>query len=184
MLFGAVGIPKELTVEANPAEGIRWTFIAATNLQPYACWNMAKALKRGLGTSTNLIEAYAWLRVFADTPPGSVVGRVEANELVLKLDIDSLQEARTLAAQFKARNWRQPVVRVIPEDDPRLKVQGIIFGTKYQSAVINGKSVGEGEYVQIPLNPRTLLVKCLKIKKNSVLVTVDGEDVPRLLKLK
>jgi hypothetical protein len=32
--------------------------------------------------------------------------------------------------------------------------------------------------------PGTLTIKCLKIEKNSVLITVEGEDTPRLLHLR
>lgn len=37
LLFGAPGIPQTLTVRPNHAEGIRWTFRAATTFHPHAC---------------------------------------------------------------------------------------------------------------------------------------------------
>jgi hypothetical protein len=184
LLFGAPGIPKALAVQPNHTEGIRWTFLAATNFHPQACWNMAKALRQGLGTSINLVEAYAWLKLFADTLPGSIVGRVEMNELALKLDTDALQQAQNLAAQFKAGNWHPPVTRAIPEGDPRLKLSGITFGIRTPLAVVNGKTLAEGESATVSVKPGTLTIKCLKIQKDSVLITVEGEDQPRLLQLK
>ena len=48
LLFGAPGLPQELSGQPNQTEGIRWTFIAATTLHAYACWNMGKALRQGL----------------------------------------------------------------------------------------------------------------------------------------
>lgn len=184
LLFGALGIPKNLTVQPNQTEGVRWTFTAATNFHPNACWNMSKALRQGLGTSTNLVGAYAWLKLFAETPAGSVVGRMEMNGLALKLDTTALQEAENLAAQFKAGNWQAPVIRIIPEGDHRFRLGGITFGSKGALAVLNGKTFSEGESAKILLKPGTLAIKCLKIEKESVLIAVEGEDEPRILHLK
>ncbi|MEI8042557.1 MAG: tetratricopeptide repeat protein [Verrucomicrobiota bacterium] len=184
LLFGAPGIPNNLTVRPNPAEGIRWTFMAATNFHAHACWNMGKALRHGLGVSTNLVAAYAWLSLFANTTPGSIVGRVQMNELALQLDTAALQEAQNLAAQFKAGNWQAPLTRAIPEGDSRLKLSGITFGAKTPLAVVNGKTLSEGESAAISVKPGTLTIKCLKIEKDSVLITVEGEDAPRLLRLR
>jgi hypothetical protein len=183
LLFGAPGIPAKLSVQPNQIEGIRWTFVAATNHHPYACWNMAKALSQGLGTGTNLIAAYAWLKLFSDTT-GSTSGRVQMNELALKLDIASLQSAQDLAVLFKAGKWQAPVIRLIPEGDARLKLNGITFGGNAPLAVINGKTLSEGETVKIFIKPTTLAIKCLKIEKDYVTVTIEGEDCPRILRAK
>ncbi len=183
LLFGAPGIPNNLTVRPNPAEGIRWTFMAATNFHPRACWNMGKALRDGLGTSTNLVAAYAWLSLFANTSSGWAVGRTQMNELALHLDTAALQQAQNLVLQFKAGNWQLPPSQAIPEGDPRLKLSGITLGS-HPLAIINGRSLSEGEATQISLKPGTLTIKCLKIQADSVLITVDGEDTPRLLRLK
>ena len=89
LLFGAHGIPNNLSVSPNQTEGTRWMFMAATNYPARACWNMGKAMRQGLGASTNLIAAYAWLSLFANTPPGFIVDRsqisVAANGLLHKV---------------------------------------------------------------------------------------------------
>lgn len=184
LLFGAPGIPTKLSVQPNQTEGIRWTFLAATNHHPYACWNMAKALSQGLGTSTNLIAAYAWLKLFSETSSGSIMGRVQMNELALKLDGASLQSAQNLAVLFKAGNWQAPVARLIPEGDARLKLNGITYGGNAPLAVINGKTLSEGETIKILIKPTTLTIKCLKIEKDCATVAIEGEDCPRILRAK
>ncbi len=184
LLFGAPGIPDTFTVRANHTEGIRWTFMAATNFHAYACRNMAKALRQGLGTSTNLVAACAWLSLLATIPPGFVSARYELNELALQLDTGALQQAQSLAAQFKAGHWQAPLVRAVPEGDRRLKLGGITFGGKTPLAVINGRTLSEGESATIPVKPGTLTIKCLKIERDSVLIAVAGEDSPRTLRLK
>lgn len=183
LLFGASGIPSDQTVKPVPTEGIRWTFQAATNLHVHAYWNMSKALQRGLGVSINPIEAYAWLQLFAESAPGSIVGRVELNAMALKLDTPTIQQAQKLAAQFKSGNWQRPVTRAIPEGTTSLKLNGIAGG-KTPLAIINGKTFAEGESGTIPFKPVPLAVKCLKIDKDTVTIAVDGEDAPRVLRLK
>jgi type II secretory pathway component PulC len=106
------------------------------------------------------------------------------NELALKLDTTSLQQAQNLAARFKAGDWQAPVVRSIPEGDARLKLNGITFGGRTPMAVINGKTLSEGESAKLRIEPRNLNIKCLKIEKDSVVVAIEGEDAPRLLRLK
>jgi hypothetical protein len=184
LLSGAFGNPQTLGVRPSPTEGIRWTFMAATNFHAYACWNMAKALPQGLGASTNLVAAYAWLSLYANTASGSILGRVKMNELALQLDTGAIQQAQNLAAQFKAGNWQAPVPRAIPEGDPRLRLSGITFGGRTLLAVINGKTLSEGESATVSVKPGTLTIKCLKIEKDSVLITVEGEDTPCLLHLR
>ena len=178
LLFGGPGIPQAFAVKPNHAEGIRWTFMAATNHHPGACHNMATALREGYGTRTNLVEAYAWLKLYAGTVPGSTLGRGEMNRLALQMDTDALGQAEALAAEFRAGKWRPPVARAIPEGDPRLKLGGITFGGQHSLAVINGKTLSEGEFASVSVKPGTLTIKCLKIEKDSVLITVEGEDTP------
>ena len=106
------------------------------------------------------------------------------NELALQLDTGALQQAQRLAAQFKAGHWQAPLIRAIPEGDARLKLGGITFGGRIPLAVINGKTLSEGESATVSVTPGTLTIKCLKIEKESVLISVEGEDAPRFLHLR
>jgi hypothetical protein len=63
LLFGAVGNSKAQSIQPSPAEGVLWTFQAATNFHPGACLNMSKAYQQGIGVGINAVEAYAWLQV-------------------------------------------------------------------------------------------------------------------------
>jgi len=145
---------------------------------------MAKALSQGLGTSTNLICAYAWLKLYSETMEGAIVGKVYMNELALKLDTLSLQKGQDLAGQFNAGRREAPVIRSIPDGDPRLRLNGITFGSRTPFAVINGKTVSEGETTRISVKQQTLEIKCLKIEKGFVTIKIEGEESPRTLRVK
>jgi hypothetical protein len=178
LLFGGVGIPKEQTVRANPPEGIRWTFQAATNFHPYAMRDMSRAFQQGLGVSTNSIQAYAWQQLYAETRPGDIVGKVELNQLALKLDSAVIKQAQQLAAEFRQGHWSQPVVRVV-SNDGSLTLNSIIFG-KTPLAIISGKTFAEGESGKVTIRGQgSVVIKCLRIEKDSVTISVEGEDAPR-----
>ncbi len=69
--------------------------------------------------------------------------------------------------------WRQ-----LFDQYARRTLGGITFGTKRSMAVINGKTLSEGESAAVSVKPGTLTIKCLKIERDSVLITIDGEAAP------
>jgi len=181
LLFGDTGLPANQSVKANPPEGIRWTFEAATNQNVKAFLNMSKAFQNGIGVNTNLIEAYAWLQLYAEHE--SIMGRIRLNQMALKLDTKSLSEVQRRAAQFKAGQWQAPAARKLAEGDSRLKLNGITLG-KSPLAMINGKTLSEGESATISLKEMVLKIKCIQIKQDAVLISIEGESESRWLTLK
>jgi hypothetical protein len=181
LLFGDAGIPANQSVKANPSEGIRWTFEAATNQNVKAFLNMSKAFQNGIGVNTNLVEAYAWLQLYAEHD--SILGQTRLNQMALKLDTKSIQEAQAMASQFKAGHWPTLAACKLPEGDSRLKLNGITMG-KSPLVMINGKTLAEGESATISLKEATLKIKCIQIKQDAVLISIEGETKPRWLTLK
>jgi hypothetical protein len=183
LLFGAAGLYPDQKVAANPAEGLKWTFMAATNLHPLACQNMAKAFQAGIGVQSDLVESYAWWQLFTDSGSGSIVGRVSMNDLALKMSTDQLAAAKTRVTQFHNKQWPINFLAQVAQRDHRLRLNGVTFREKGSLAVINGKTLAEGESAKMSLTSGPAVVKCLKIEKDSVLIAVQGEDQPRRLSL-
>jgi hypothetical protein len=156
--------------------------MAATNRYAYAYRYMAEANRQGLGTATNMVAAYAWFKLSADASPSPMGGHVEMNEMALNMDTADIQRAVNLAALWKAGHWQAPVIKVT--DDSRLNLVGIIFSARNRFAIINGKLQSEGESANVPVKPGFLPIKCLKIQKDSALISVEGENQPQLLLLK
>jgi hypothetical protein len=184
LLFGAGGVPDSFAVVPNPPDGLRWTFLAATNLHPMACWNLSKALRRGIGANTNLVESYAWLTVFAQISPGSVAARTGLNEMAVAMDKASVQEAQNLARQFNAGHWRAPVALIPPKVDPGLKLGGVFYVPSDPVAMINGQLFSQGQSAKIHSRAGAVTIKCLKIEKDSVIVEIEGEETPLLLRMR
>jgi len=178
-----VGIPKDQIVAANTSEGIRWTLQAATNFYPDALHDMSRAYQKGLGVGTNLLQAYAWEQLYAETSPGSIVGKFELNQMALTLDTTAIRAAQELAAKFKQGIWQSPPIQRSLEGT-NLKLNGLVGGST-PLAIINGKTFAEGESQTLTRGQQgPITVKCLKIDTNSVLISVEGEDAPRRLSMK
>ncbi len=183
LLFGRVGIPQDQKVIAKPTEGLQQTYSAAINGHKGAWRNMAKARQKGIGCSTNLVEAYAWLTLLADA--GDVVGRMEMNNLVLKLSSEEILRGKFLAREMKRGQWPRLSIQTIPnkKDYPTLKLNGVNLGGGKSLAIINGKTLAEGESATISLKDERISIKCLKINNDSVQVLIEGNNELRLLHL-
>ncbi|HEX3717290.1 MAG TPA: hypothetical protein VH595_04920 [Verrucomicrobiae bacterium] len=157
--------------------------MAATNLYPYAYLDMSKALEQGVGTSIDLVQSYAWLKLFSETSPGGIYGRVLMNSMALKMGTEEIERAQRLAADFRAGHWQFPNTRVIPDNDSALKLTAITISSAASLAVINGKTLLPGESTIISLKSGKVGLRCLKIDKDFVQVLISGEDEPRVLRL-
>lgn len=189
LTYGAGAVPPDQSIKPNPWLGIPLIFCAATNRYIDAYRDMHRAYEDGLGVRQDTVQAYAWLQLYSDTTRSLIhSSQSELNGLALKVDVATAKEGRRLAALYKAGQW--PTLALAPPPAPKpaprptavLKLDGIALGTK-PLAVINGKSLAVGESATLPLKPTPVTIKCLKIEKGAVTVTVEGEDEPRLLRI-
>jgi hypothetical protein len=211
LLYGAAGSSPDQTLAANPAEGIRIIYRAATLGHPTAPHDMFRAYKEGLGVAKDQVQAYAWLQLHVDAMGALLPAseKVELNQLALEVDVATSQEGKRLAALYKSGNWptlvvaqpnsaeAQPAaptrIHIVAEASDAgkpasiqavpLRLNGIISGQR-PMAIINGKSVEVGETVTIPTKPQNTILKCLKIDAEAVLVKIESESEPRELRLK
>jgi hypothetical protein len=183
ILINGASSPPDLDqrVTPKPVEGVRWTFEAATNFHSGACRNMSYALENGLGVGMNLVESYAWLDVFARS--NSTAASADMDRLALRMDLKQIQASHALAEQFLKRQWPHYVARRFSEADLALKLSGITIGP-VSLAIINGQTLEVGDSVVMPAKEGTARVNCVKITQDSVLVAVEGEGEPRLLRFK
>jgi type II secretory pathway component PulC len=121
--------------------------------------------------------------------PGFVLGsahQAELNRLALDVDVATSQEGKRLAALYKAGQWpvlvikpkaveSAPVASTKPKAEANLVLTGIVSG-RAPIAVVNGKTLAVGQTIAISIKPETYSVKCLKIDKDYVLVSVDGQE--------
>jgi hypothetical protein len=193
-------------VPANPAEGIRIIFRAATNGYHDASYDMYRAYKEGRGVAKDTVQAFAWLQLHVDTYRASFLPsprRYELNQLAMDVDVATSQDGKRLAALYRSGRWPELVVQAPPAPNPAfvasapkattkpapsappkpapvLKVNSIAMGQN-PVAMINGQMLGVGETATLPTKPDACVIKCLRIEKDSVLVRIEGEAEPRQL---
>jgi len=168
-------------VAPNITEGVRWTFEAATNFHSEACHTMSLIRQSGAGLSTNLVEAYAWLELYARS--NSAPARQEMDRLALHMDLKEIQESHALAQQFLSRRWPRLCLRKYSDVDLALKINGITIGP-VSLAIINGRTFEEGDSGEVPARDGPARITCLKVTPDSVMIAVEGETEPRLLRMK
>ena len=179
LLHGRTAGDAAQQLPANPEAGIALIYCAATNRHAAACRAMSIARQRGVSTRTNIVEAYAWLRFYAEADP--VRRKRELDALGLVMTVEQLDQADRLVSGFYRGNW--PVLETTGNyrRDSRLKLSGVTVGGQFPLAIINRRTIAEGESAAIAIEGGTVNVKCLKISTDSVLVTVDQEPEPRLI---
>jgi hypothetical protein len=151
-----------------------------------------------------MVQAYAWLQLYVDRTdsvlPSSA--RPELNNFALQVDVATSQAGKRLAGIYKSGQWPVLVIesptpptpppvaavrpRTLKEVRPlkpfgSLKVN-FISQDPNPTAVIDGKVFKVGDTVTILAKPKSFVVTCLKIGKDSVTVSVDGEDDQRELR--
>jgi len=183
ILINGVNTPSDpdQRVAANPVEGVRWTYEAATNFHAGACRNMSYVLENGVGSGTNLVESYAWLEVFARSNSAAAQG--DMDRLALRMDLKEIRESHALAERFLSRQWPHHVTRKFSSADLVLKLNGITVGP-VSLAIINGQTVEVGDALALPVRDGTARINCLKITPEAVEIEVEGEDEPRLLHMR
>ena len=181
-LRGQTSVTPEQSVPANITEGVRWTFWAATNMHPAACREMSRVYCEGLGGQTNLVYAYAWLRLFSELDPKA--GSTELDSLVRQLEPEQIREAQELVSHFKQQQWPPSPCKKVVEGDARLTLSGISLAGDKSLAVINRRSLARGETATLALAKGELTLTCLEISADSILVDIAGENEARLLRLR
>lgn len=181
-LRGQTSATPEQSIPSNIPEGVRWTFWAATNMHPAACREMARVYSEGVGVKTNLVYAYAWMRLFSEFD--AKTGPSELDNLARHLDPEQIREAQELVVDFKKLQWPPSPCKKVVEGDARLTLSGISLAGDKSLAVINRRNVAQGETATIAIAKGQLTLTCLEISAQSILIEIAGENESRLLRMR
>lgn len=170
------------------SEGINLLYSAATNRYAQACFDLSIVYRLGIGVKTNMVAAYAWLKIAAEQ---NRLLKSDLDRLVILLDSSEITMAQELASEFNRGQWPQFVFKPIVLDDSRLKIQGVTHTSKGALVVVNGITFASGDTSDVPpinaakqRNTEKLGVTCLEIGKDYVLVAIAGEPNYKLLNMR
>lgn len=101
----AYALGREVTKDDR--EAVRWYLRSAEQNYAAAQLKLGAAYVLGVGVSRNVVQAYMWLSLASEKEgEGQAVARQARNELERKMTADQLNEARRLAAEWKAKRGK------------------------------------------------------------------------------
>jgi len=170
------------------SEGLGYLFCAATNRHPQACADLANALQKGIGVHSNLVCAYAWLKLAAKYDRSF---EPDLDQLVTRLEPGDVLQAQKMAGQYLSGHWPDAVAHSITQGDSRLAIQGLSVRGNESLIILNGETLTVGERINVvsvkksPGHPagEKLPVSCYEIGADYALVAVAGEPSLKMLSI-
>lgn len=166
-------------------DGLSYLFFAATNNNARACADLSAAYCAGIGVQSNLVDAYAWLKLAAHLDASF---HQQLDQLVIQLDPDEIRQAQAAADAYQQGHWPVCTIKPVEFADPRLKIQGMTSSNRGPLVVVNGSTFAQGDSNSIlPVNAQNrqgterLAATCLEIGNDYVLLAVAGEPTLKLL---
>ena len=166
-------------------ETIKWVTLAANQGDKRGQANLAEIYLEGKLVKQDLIEAYKWGELSAKNPSlDSIVfsGASTRDAAILKMNADQIAEARRRVAAFVPH---QPQKSDLPEPAwvQKIKLGGISGTPGHRLVLINNKTFAKGDQTALKIGEKRVMVHCLEIRESSVVVSIEGLDGTRELKM-
>jgi hypothetical protein len=180
----SVGLKPDARAEIGD-EAVKWIVLAANQGDKRGQADFADIDLEGKLVKQDLVEAYKWGDLAAQ---GSMIdvatigGHSTRDAAILKMDADQIAEARKRAAAFTPH---QPQESELPEPSwvQKIKLNGIMGTPERRFVLINNQTFSKGDQASVKVGEKTVLVHCVEIHESSAVVSIDGIDGTRELKL-
>jgi len=181
---------SRMSINGTPAqraamgeEALKWVTLAANQGDKRGQADLAGICLEGKLVKPDLIEAYKWGDLAAQgsmIDTATITGRSTRDSAILKMSPDQNSEARKRVAAFTPH---VPGKDELPEPSwvEQIKLFGVSGTADRRLAIIGGTTFSPGETASVKVAGKTIKVRCLEIRKKSVLVEIDGLDKPREL---
>ena len=183
---------SRMAVSATPAaraamseEAVHWMTLAANQGDKRGQADFADICLEGKLVKLDLVEAYKWGELASKgsmIDVATVSGRSCRDAATLKMDVGQIAEAQRRAAAFIPH---QVSASGMPEPSwvKQIKLNGISGTPERRLAIINGKTLQTGDHTSLKLGEKTVTVRCVEIRQGSVVISIDGLDGAREVKL-
>lgn len=188
MLLMRIRITFVLNPSARAAiepEALKWIILAANQGDKQGQADFAIIYLEGKLVKQDLIEAYKWGDLSAKNPSRDFPffsGRSIRDAAILKMNADQIAEARKRVAAFVPH---QPQKSDLPEPAwvQKIKLGGISGTPDHRLVLINNKTFAKGDQTALKIGEKRVMVHCLEIRESSVVVSIEGLDGTRELKM-
>jgi hypothetical protein len=170
---------------AMSEEAVRWIILAANQGDKRGQADFADICLEGKLVKQDLVEAYKWGELASNgsmIDVATVSGRSCRDAATLKMDAGQIAEAQRRAAAFIPH---QVKASDMPEPSwvKQIKLNGISGTPERRLAIINGKTLQTGDHTSLKLGEKTVTVRCVEIRQGSVVISIDGLDGAREVRL-
>ena len=170
---------------AMSEEAVRWIILAANQGDKRGQADFADICLEGKLVKQDLVEVYKWGELASKgsmIDVATVSGRSCRDAATLKMDVGQIAEAQRRAAAFIPH---QVSASDMPEPSwvKQIKLNGISGTPERRLAIINGKTLQTGDHTSLKLGEKTVTVRCVEIRQGSVVISIDGLDGAREVKL-
>ena len=171
--------------EAIVSRGIKWLTLAANQGDKLAQADLAGLYLNGEFVKPDLIESYKWGSLAAQgTPlaPGSINGKSICDAAARKMSVTQIAEAKRRVARF-IPHLQAGFELLKPAWVAEIKLSGLGGPKNYPMAIINNEVFAAGDSNVLNIAGKAVTVQCLQIQDKSVVVQIEGLDMPRELTL-
>jgi hypothetical protein len=188
LLFLRCRLTVGLKPDAHAAigeEAVKWATVAANQGDKQGEATLAQMYLEGKLVKQDLVEAYKWGDLSAKNPSLEFIvftGGATRDAAILKMNADQIKEAQKRVAAFIPHQTRKSD---LPEPAwlQQIKLSGISGLPGHRLAIINNKTFGTNDQMSVEIGSKTVSVRCLEIHESSVVISIEGMDVTRELKL-
>jgi tetratricopeptide (TPR) repeat protein len=163
-------------------EAVKWYLLSARQRYQLAEIELARLYKDGQFVKKDYTEAYKWYSLAHDVPGLEVLAKVYRDQLILKMSREQINEGQKKFETFLVTKGTDDPLP-LPSFMDHLKLSGISGSGKHLFAIINNHTFEAGEEAQVKIDGRKVVIRCLEIRKDSVLIKVDAGEKPVELKL-
>src|ERR1039458_859459 len=176
---------KPQTRAAIADEAVKWATLAGNQNDKQGEATLAQIYLEGKLVKQDLIEAYKWGDLADKNPiPEFVVfsGASARDAAILKMNAEQIQEAHRRVAAFVPHLLRKSD---LPEPVwvQHIKLGGISGAAGHRFAIINNKTFAKNDQMTLKIGEKEISVHCLEIGESSVIISIEGLDGIRELKM-
>jgi len=167
------------------AEALKWISLAAGQGNKQSQANLAQLFLEGNLVQQDYVQAYKWGELAAQGSPynmPSVSGKSTRDAAILKMNTAQIEEARRQVAAFSPQSPK-PAAIVEPAWVQEIKLVSIGGPPEARLAIINNRTFGPGDVINLKLGGQPVAVRCVEIRDVSVVVAIAGIEGTRELKL-
>ncbi|MDR3459990.1 MAG: hypothetical protein P4N60_21395 [Verrucomicrobiae bacterium] len=168
------------------AEALKWISLAAGQGNQAAQADLAQLFLEGSLVKQDYIEAYKWGELATHNSSfgfGSLNGTYIRDAAVLKMNTAQIEEARKRVAAFVPLSPKKSDI-VEPAWVQEIKLASISGKSDERLAIINNRTFGKGDQINLKLGGKPVAVHCLEIREDSAVISIEGVEGTRELKMK